>query len=108
MIEIRLTEDYNDLSLKALLKRIKRVAPRELTYGLEADMDTTDVNIGDSVPSRGLYVEYSERFTRDLWIIVHPSGYDAYYQGEKYGGESLDEIIHDMFYDYADPFDLDY
>ncbi|ARM69061.1 hypothetical protein vBSauCG_144 [Staphylococcus phage vB_Sau_CG] len=107
MIEIKLEEDYSDFNLKVLLKRIKRVAPRELTYAIEADIDTVDVNIEPVNPYRD-YKHTSEIDDSDLFMIVRPSGYDAYYQGESYRGESLDEIIHDMFYDDVDPFDLDY
>ncbi|QKE56062.1 hypothetical protein METROID_235 [Staphylococcus phage Metroid] len=107
MIEIRLDKNYSDFVLKFTLKIIKDRAPRELTYGMEADIDTVDVNIEDVNPYRD-YKHTSEIDDSDLFMIVRPSGYDAYYQGESYRGESLDEIIHDMFYDDADPFDLDY
>ncbi|VEV88418.1 hypothetical protein [Staphylococcus phage Stab21] len=106
MIEIRLDEDYSDFNLKILLKRIKRVAPRELTYGIEAVTDTVDVNIEDAVPPG--VIGYSKRFTEDLWVVITRKSIVAYYQGERYSGESLDEIIHDMFDDDVDPFDLDY
>lgn len=100
MIEIRVIEGYSEHALKAMLERIREVAPRELTYGKESDLDTVDVNIETAVRSGSYlkYLEYSESFTNDLWIVIRSSGYDAYYQGERYSGESLDEIIHDMFY----------
>lgn len=97
MIEIRLIEGYSEHALKAMLERIKEVAPRELTYGKEAGMNNVDVNIED-VGSRRSYESVSKLFDKDLWMIIRSSGYDAYYQGEKYSGESLAEIIHDMFY----------
>ncbi|WBF81114.1 hypothetical protein FMLHJGGC_00061 [Staphylococcus phage BSwM-KMM1] len=50
MIEIRLVEDYDKSQLKFMLKKIKRVAPRELTYAMEAEMNTVDVNIEDVLP----------------------------------------------------------
>ncbi|QKV30543.1 hypothetical protein [Staphylococcus phage ESa1] len=104
MIEIRLDEDYSDLSLKVLLKRIKKVAPRELTYAIKAFEDV-DVNIEPVNPYNN-YRELSKGYVNDLWIVVHYSGYGAYYRGEEYRGESLDEIMHDMFYTDVDPLDL--
>ena len=52
MIEIRLVEDYDKSQLKFILEKIKGVAPRELTYGVEAGMDTVDVNIEDVLPHK--------------------------------------------------------
>lgn len=106
MIEIKLEEDYSDFNLKILLKRIKRVAPRELTYAIEAFEDV-DVNI-EPVNPYSDYEHLSEVYVSDLFMVVYHSGCYAYYQGERYSGESLDEIIHDMFDDDVDPFDLDY
>ncbi|WVH13427.1 hypothetical protein [Staphylococcus phage LSA2302] len=102
MIEIRLTKDYDKNQLKFMLEKIKSVAPRELTYAVEAEIDTVDVNIGDILPFKPSqeYERYSNLLEDDLWIVILESGYVAYYQGESYGGESLDEIIHDMFYEH--------
>ncbi|QEM41253.1 hypothetical protein CPT_Maine_003 [Staphylococcus phage Maine] len=106
MIEIRLDNNYSDFNLKVLLKRIKRVAPRELTYGIES-VEDIDVNV-EPVNPYSDYEHLSEVYVSDLFIVITLNDFVAYYQGERYSGESLDEIIHDMFYDDADPFDLDY
>lgn len=102
MIEIRLTKDYDKNQLKFILGRIKEVAPRELTYAMEAEINTVDVNIEDVLPFKPPqeYERYSNLLEDDLWIVILESGYVAYYQGESYSGESLDEIIHDMFYEH--------
>ena len=99
MIEIRLVEDYDKSQLKFMLKNIKRVAPRELTYGVEAGMDMVDVNIEDVLPFKSPqeYERYSRLFGEDLWVVILETGYIAYWRGKNYGGESLDEIIYDMF-----------
>ncbi len=99
MIEIRLVEDYDKSQLKFILEKIKGVAPRELTYGVEAGMDTVDVNIEDVIPLKPPheYERYSRLFDNDLWVVILKSGYIAYWEGDKYGGDSLDEIIYDMF-----------
>lgn len=99
MIEIRLVEDYNKSQLKFILEKIKSVAPRELTYAMEAEIDTVDVNIEDVLPFKSPqeYERYSKLLDGDLWIVIFQGSYIAYYQGESYGGESLDEIIYDMF-----------
>lgn len=99
MIEIRLVEDYNKSQLKFILKKIKSVAPRELTYAMEAEMNTVDVNIEDVIPHKPPheYERYSKLLDDDLWIVIFQGSYIAYYQGESYSGESLDEIIYDMF-----------
>ncbi len=99
MIEIRLVEDYDKSQLKFILEKIKGVAPRELTYGVEAGMDTVDINIEDVIPLKPPheYERYSKLIEDDLWVVIFQGSYIAYYQGESYGGESLDEIIYDMF-----------
>lgn len=95
MIEIRLGEDYDKFTLKKLLNRIKDKASRELTYSIEA-VDYRDVNIEDVNPYSS-YKQFSEVYVSDLFIVVNFLSYVAYYQGERYSGESLDEIIYDMF-----------
>ena len=99
MIEIRLVEGYDKKQMKFILEKIKRVAPRELTYDIEAGIDSVDVNIEDVLPHKSPqeYEIYSRLFGEDLWIVIFQGSYIAYYQGESYGGESLDEIIYDMF-----------
>lgn len=99
MIEIRLVNNYDKSQLKFILEKIKSVAPRELTYAMEADMNTVDVNIEDVFPhnSPHEYERYSMLLEEDLWIVILKSGYIAYWGGDKYSGESLDEIIYDMF-----------
>ena len=99
MIEIRLVEGYDKKQMKFILEKIKRVAPRELTYDIEAGIDSVDVNIEDVLPHKSPqeYEIYSRLFEEDLWIVIFQGSYIAYYQGESYGGESLDEIIYDMF-----------
>lgn len=99
MIEIRLVYNYDKSQLKFILEKIKSVAPRELTYAIEAEMNTVDVNIEDVLPHKSPheYERYSNLLEDDLWIVILESGYIAYWEGKKYGGESLDEIIYDMF-----------
>lgn len=99
MIEIRLVEGYDKSQLKFILEKIKRVAPRELTYAMEAGINTVDVNIEDVLPFKSPqeYERYSKLIEEDLWIVILESGYIAYWGGKKYSGESLDEIIYDMF-----------
>lgn len=99
MIEIRLAENYDKSQLKFMLEKIKSVAPRELTYAMEAEINTVDVNIEDVVPFKSPqeYERYSNLLEDDLWIVVLESGYIAYWGGKKYGGVALDEIIYDMF-----------
>ena len=99
MIEIRLVEDYDKSQLKFILEKIKRVAPRELTYDIEAEINTVDVNIEDVIPLKPPheYERYSKLIEEDLWIVILESGYIAYWGGDKYSGESLDEIIYSMF-----------
>ena len=99
MIEIRLVEGYDKSQLKFILEKIKRVAPRELTYGVEAGIGTVDVNIEDTTPnvSPQAYERYSNLLDDDLWVIILESGYIAYWDGKKYGGEALDDIIYNMF-----------
>lgn len=99
MIEIRLVENYDKRQLKFILEKIKSVAPRELTYAMEADIDTVDVNIEDVLPFKlpHEYKRSSKLIEDDLWIVIFQGSYIAYYQGESYVGESLDEIIYDMF-----------
>lgn len=99
MIEIRLVEGYDKKQMKFILEKIKRVAPRELAYGVEAGIDSVDVNIEDVLPHKSPheYEIYSRLFEEDLWIVIFQGSYIAYYQGESYGGESLDEIIYSMF-----------
>lgn len=99
MIEIRLVEDHDKTQLKFMLEKIKGVAPRELTYGVEAGMNTVDVNIEDVLPFKPPqeYERYSNLFEEDLWIVILESGYIAYWGGKKYGGEALDDIIYNMF-----------
>lgn len=101
MIEIRLTKDYDKSQLKFILERIKKVAPRELTYSL---VETVGVDVCIREKNYTIYANDYERISRDfeydLWIVIFKAGYVAYYQGESYGGESLDEIIHDMFYEH--------
>ncbi|XWX31186.1 hypothetical protein WGPJNHAJ_CDS0139 [Staphylococcus phage PG-2021_19] len=99
MIEIRLVEDHDKSQLKFILEKIKRVSPRELTYAIEAEMNTVDVNIEDVLPHKSPheYERYSMLLEEDLWIVILEAGYIAYWEGKKYGGESLDEIIYDMF-----------
>ena len=99
MIEIRLVEDYDKSQLKFILEKIKSVAPRELTYAVEAEMNTVDVNIEDVLPHKSPheYERSSKLLDDDLWIVILESGYIAYWGGKKYGGEALDEIIYDMF-----------
>ena len=93
MIEIRLVEGYDKKQMKFILEKIKRVAPRELTYDIEAGIDSVDVNIEDVLPHKSS----SRLFEEDLWIVILESGYIAYWEGKKYGGEALDDIIYDMF-----------
>lgn len=99
MIEIRLVEDYDKSQLKFILEKIRSVSPRELTYAMEAEIDTVDVNIEDVLPFKSPqeYERYSKLLDDDLWIVIFQGSYIAYYQGESYSGESLDEIIYDMF-----------
>ncbi len=99
MIEIRLVNNYDKKQMKFILEKIKRVAPRELTYAMEAEINTVDVNIEDVLPhnSPHEYERYSKLLEEDLWIVILESGYIAYWDGKKYGGEALDEIIYDMF-----------
>lgn len=99
MIEIRLVKDYDKSQLKFILDKIKEVAPRELTYGMEAGIDTVDVNIKDATTpvTHRRYKRYSEEYFNYLWIVIFQGSYTTYYQGESYSGESLDEIIYDMF-----------
>lgn len=99
MIEIRLAENYDKSQLKFMLEKIKSVAPRELTYAVEAGIGTVDVNIEDVVPFKSPqeYERYSRLLEEDLWVVILESGYIAYWGGDKYSGESLDEIIYDMF-----------
>lgn len=98
MIEIRLLKDYDKSQLKFILDKIKEVAPRELTYSLEAGVEA-DVNIREkslAIPVNdfaGLSINYRD----DLWVVIYQVGFIAYYQGESYSGESLDEIIYDTF-----------
>lgn len=100
MIKIRLLKDYDKSQLKFILEKIKEVAPRELTYSLEADeVEDVDVNIKEKssiVPDNG-YKGISSKVHEDLWVVILQVGYTAYYQGESYGGYDLDEIIYDMF-----------
>lgn len=99
MIEIRLAENYDKSQLKFMLEKIKSVAPRELTYAMEAEINTVDVNIEDVIPLKPPheYERYSKLIEEDLWIVILESGYIAYWGGKKYGGVALDEIIYDMF-----------
>lgn len=99
MIEIRLVEDYDKNQMKFILEKIKRVAPRELTYGVEAEIDSVDVNIEDVLPFKPPheYERYSNLLDNDLWVVILESGYIAYWRGKKYGGEALDDIIYNMF-----------
>lgn len=99
MIEIRLVEDYDKSQLKFILEKIRSVSPRELTYAMEAEIDTVDVNIEDVLPFKSPqeYERYSKLLDDDLWIVIFQGSYIAYYQGESYSRESLDEIIYDMF-----------
>lgn len=99
MIEIRLVEDYDKKQMKFILEKIKRVAPRELTYAVEAGIDSVDVNIEDVLPFKSPqeYERYSRLFGEDLWVVILESGYIAYWGGKKYGGEALDDIIYNMF-----------
>lgn len=101
MIEIRLTKDYDKSQLKFILERIKEVAPRELTYSL-VETGGADVCIREKgyIIYASDYETISKNFKYDLWIVIFKAGYVAYYQGESYGGESLDEVIHDMFYEH--------
>lgn len=97
MIEIRLVRYYNRNELQLILDKIKEVAPRELTYGVKSN--DVDVNIEDknSLVYATDFNRISNRFPNDIWIVVGISNYIAYYQGERYDGESLNEIIYDMF-----------
>lgn len=97
MIEIRLVRYYNGNELQLILDKIKEVAPRELTYGVKSN--DVDVNIEDknSLVYATDFNRISNRFPNDIWIVVGISNYIAYYQGERYDGESLNEIIYDMF-----------
>lgn len=99
MIEIRLVNNYDKSQLKFILEKIKSVAPRELTYAMEADMNTVDVNIEDVLPHKSPheYERYSMLLEDDLWVVILEAGYIAYWDGRKYGGEALDAIIYDMF-----------
>lgn len=73
------------------------MTPRELTYGVKSN--DVDVNIEDknSLVYATDFNRISNRFPNDIWIVVGISNYIAYYQGERYDGESLNEIIYDMF-----------
>lgn len=100
MIKIRLLKDYDKSQLKFILEKIKEVAPRELTYSLEADeVEDVDVNIREKNFSTPIndYVSLSSSFQDDLWVVILQVGYIAYWRGKKYGGYALDEIIYDMF-----------
>lgn len=96
MIEIRLVRYYNRNELQLILDKIKEVAPRELTYGVKSN--DVDVNIEDknSLVYATDFNRISNRFPNDIWIVVGISNYIAYYQGERYDGESLNEIIYDI------------
>ena len=98
MIEIVLVRGYSKNDLDYLLRKIKNVAPRELTYGLKARDIVVDVNIEDknSLIYAVDYDRISSNYPDDIWIVVGQSSYEAYYQGERYKGESLDELIYDM------------
>ena len=97
MIEIRLVRYYDRDKLQLILDKIKEVAPRELTYGLKSN--DVEVNIEDknSLIYATDFNKISNRFPNDIWIVVGISSYIAYYQGERYDGESLNEIIYGMF-----------
>lgn len=97
MIEIRLVKGYKESQLKFILEKIKSVAPRELTYGVKSS--DVDINIEDknSIVYATDYSRISNRFPNTLWIVVGLTSYVAHYQGERYAGKSLDEIIYDMF-----------
>ena len=97
MIEIRLVRYYNRDELQLILDKIKEVTHRELTYGVKSN--DVDVNIEDknSLVYATDFNRISNRFPNDIWIVVGISNYIAYYQGERYDGESLNEIIYDMF-----------
>lgn len=99
MIEIRLVLGYDNGELDYLIRKIKDVAPRELTYGIGAKDIVVDVNIEDknSLIYAVDYDRISSNYPDDIWIVVGQSSYEAYYQGERYKGESLDELIYDMF-----------
>lgn len=99
MIEIRLVKDYDKGQLKFILDKIKEVAPKELTYGMEAGIDTVDVNIKDATTpvTHRRYKRYSEEYSNYLWVVIFQGSYTTYYQGESYSGYALDEIIYDMF-----------
>lgn len=100
MIEIRLVKDYDKGQLKFILDKIKEVAPRELTYSLEAGRGAgADVNIREKSLATPVndFKGLSINSRNVLWVIIFQVGYITYYQGESYSGESLDEIIYDMF-----------
>ncbi|MCP5939680.1 hypothetical protein NL351_27590, partial [Klebsiella pneumoniae] len=83
MIEIRLTKDYDKSQLKFILERIKKVAPRELTYSL-VETGGADVCIREKgyIIYASDYETISKNFRYDLWIVIFKAGYVAYYQGE--------------------------
>lgn len=100
MIEIRLLKDYDESQLKFVLGKINEVAPRELTYSLEAGRSAgADVNIREKSSATPVndFVGLSTNSRNVLWVVIFQIGYIAYYQGERYGGDSLNGIIYDMF-----------
>lgn len=100
MIEIRLLKDYDESQLKFILNKINEVAPRELTYSLEADRFAgADVNIREKSLATPVndFAGLSTNSRDELWVVIFQVGYIAYYQGESYGGEFLNDIIYDMF-----------
>lgn len=99
MIEIRLVLGYDNDELDYLIRKIKDVAPRELTYGIGAKDIVVDVNIEDKSPLVYAtdYNRISINYPNDIWIVVGITNYEAHYQGERYKGESLDELIYGMF-----------
>lgn len=97
MIEIRLVRYYNGNELQLILDKIKEVAPRELTYGVKSNDVDVNIENKNSLVYATDFNRISNRFPNDIWIVVGISNYIAYYQGERYDGESLNEIIYDMF-----------
>lgn len=98
MIEIRLVLGYDSGELDYLIRKIKDIAPRELTYGIGAKDIVVDVNIEDKSPLVYVndYSRISSDYPNDIWIVIGITSYEAHYQGERYSGDSLDELIYDM------------
>ena len=83
MIEIRLVEGYDKSQLKFMLKKIKRVAPRELTYGINTEYDKDVVVETDDPINEEMALELSgiSHFEGDLCIIIEEKYCKAFLNG---------------------------